>query len=158
MSHLVPCPGCQRHIRVVETACPFCSQELALQNVPPRPLPRSRLGRAKTFWFGATLAGATAIASCGGDAEEDSGSGGSTGSGGTSATTGGSSTTGGGYATGGSYASGGSSAATGGSTGEAGATGEAGSGPLDDGGVQPPYGFPADDGGAMPVYGGPPAD
>src|SRR5262245_11701402 len=28
MTHLVPCPNCQRHVRVSETACPFCSTEL----------------------------------------------------------------------------------------------------------------------------------
>ena len=25
MTHLVPCPGCGRHVRVTESACPFCN-------------------------------------------------------------------------------------------------------------------------------------
>jgi hypothetical protein len=69
MNDLVPCPACRRHVRKHESACPFCSTELALAHLPPPVLPRSRLGRAATFTFGATLAGAALIA-CGGDSEE----------------------------------------------------------------------------------------
>ncbi len=72
MSDLVPCPSCRRHVRKHESACPFCSTELSLTHLPPPVLPRTRLGRAATFTFGATLAGAALIA-CGGDSEEGKG-------------------------------------------------------------------------------------
>lgn len=75
MNHLVPCPDCSRHVRTHESACPFCGSALALQDTPPPLLPRVRLGRAATFAFGATLAGAAALAGCGG-AEEGKGGGG----------------------------------------------------------------------------------
>jgi hypothetical protein len=69
MRELTPCPGCQRHVRKTETSCPFCAQALALADLPAPVLPRSRLGRAATFAFGATLAGATALVACGGESE-----------------------------------------------------------------------------------------
>lgn len=78
MSHLVPCPGCSRHVRQHETACPFCSAALSLAHLPPPALPRARLGRAATFAFGATLVGATALVGCGGDSEEGKEGGGGT--------------------------------------------------------------------------------
>ncbi len=28
MSHLVPCPACNRHVDVTERACPFCASAL----------------------------------------------------------------------------------------------------------------------------------
>lgn len=68
MSHLVPCPECSRHVRVTETACPFCSLPLDLADAPSPVLPGQRLSRAATLAFGATLASATALAACGGDA------------------------------------------------------------------------------------------
>lgn len=68
MSELAPCPECQRHVRKDETCCPFCGQALSLSQLPARVLPRSRLGRAATFAFGATLASAT-LSGCGGDSE-----------------------------------------------------------------------------------------
>lgn len=74
MSDLVPCPACQRHVRKHETACPFCTVELALAHLPPPVLPRSRLGRAATFAFGASLVGA-ALA-CGGESEQGKNGGG----------------------------------------------------------------------------------
>jgi len=64
MSTLTPCPECQRHVRKTETQCPFCGQAVSLAHVPAPMLPRKRLGRAATFAFGATVAGATAIAAC----------------------------------------------------------------------------------------------
>lgn len=69
MNHLVPCPECSRHVRVIETECPFCALPLDLAGTPEPQLPRTRLGRAATFAFGATLASATALAACGGRAE-----------------------------------------------------------------------------------------
>jgi hypothetical protein len=64
MSALTPCPECQRHVRRTETQCPFCGEAVSLGHVPMPVLPRKRLGRAATFAFGATVAGATAIAAC----------------------------------------------------------------------------------------------
>jgi len=68
MSELRPCPECQRHVRTAETSCPFCGQSLSLSHLPAPVLPRSRLSRAATFAFGATLVGATALVGCGGEA------------------------------------------------------------------------------------------
>ena len=121
MSHLAPCPSCKRHVRVNESTCPFCKSELDLASVPAPVVPRSRLGRAATFAFGATLVGAGAIASC---SDEDTGTrrrgeGGSAGSG----------------ATGGS--NNGGTAGQGGSAGSSGAGGTPG-----DGGTVPVYGAP----------------
>ncbi|HTA89788.1 MAG TPA: hypothetical protein VK745_09445 [Polyangiaceae bacterium] len=76
MKHLVPCPECSRHVRVSETQCPFCALPLDLAGTPEPQLPRSRLGRAATFAFGATLVSATALAACSSDADDSSGSGG----------------------------------------------------------------------------------
>jgi hypothetical protein len=64
MSQLTPCPECQRHVRKNEARCPFCGTALSLAHLPAPALPRKRLGRAATFAFGATVAGATAIAAC----------------------------------------------------------------------------------------------
>src|SRR5450432_3685416 len=64
MKHLVPCPECNRHVRVSELECPFCASPLDLANTPPPQLPRSRLSRAATLAFGATLVSATAISAC----------------------------------------------------------------------------------------------
>ena len=54
---LVPCPGCQRHVRAADRACPFCSAVLpaslagtAMPAAPPR------LSRAAMLAFGASLA------------------------------------------------------------------------------------------------------
>ena len=57
MSQLVPCPACSRHVRVTEPTCPFCGDGLALAGTPAPGLPKSRLGRASDFAFGATLVG-----------------------------------------------------------------------------------------------------
>jgi hypothetical protein len=88
MNQLIPCPECQRHVRTSETSCPFCGQALSLSNVPAPSLPRSRLGRAATFAFGATLVGATALLGCGGKSESKKEGEGGTASGGASAGTG----------------------------------------------------------------------
>jgi hypothetical protein len=61
MSQLVPCPGCDRHVRSDETTCPFCQAALA----PTRPCvggcsapPPARLARAALVAAGAALLGA----------------------------------------------------------------------------------------------------
>jgi hypothetical protein len=88
VNHLVPCPECSRHVRVSETECPFCALPLDLSGTPEPQLPKTRLGRAATFAFSATLASVTAVVACGGEATETSGAGaaaGKTSNGGTSA-------------------------------------------------------------------------
>jgi hypothetical protein len=52
MSELLPCTSCQRHIRIDEEECPFCSSARV------RPQRASRIAR------GAVLVGATALAGC----------------------------------------------------------------------------------------------
>jgi hypothetical protein len=66
MNQLVPCPQCSRHVRVSELACPFCALPLDLSGTPEPRLPSTRLSRAATLAFGATLASATALAACSG--------------------------------------------------------------------------------------------
>jgi hypothetical protein len=62
MSHLLPCPACNRHIEAVESVCPFCAAPLpvAFAARPPRATPPRRLGRAALMAAGATLMGAAA--------------------------------------------------------------------------------------------------
>ena len=58
MRQLVPCPGCARHVRASEPACPFCG------DASPRSAPASRaVARSRTLIFGAALA-STAVAGC----------------------------------------------------------------------------------------------
>jgi hypothetical protein len=61
MNDLRPCPECRRHVRVDETACPFCTAALAPASPPA--LPVGRLTRAAVFTAGAAL---VAGAACGG--------------------------------------------------------------------------------------------
>jgi hypothetical protein len=65
MSHLVPCPACNRHVDVAESACPFCAAALpvAFRAQPPLIPLRGRLGRAALMAAGATLMGAAACSS-----------------------------------------------------------------------------------------------
>jgi len=65
MSHLVPCPACNRHVDVAESACPFCAIALpaAFRAQQPSAPPRARLGRAALMAAGATLMGAAACSS-----------------------------------------------------------------------------------------------
>src|SRR5262245_3592410 len=136
MSHLVPCPGCNRHVRHVETHCPFCGAGLALSDVRAPQVPTTRLGRAALFTFSATLAGATALVACGGESESGDEDGGKSGSSTGGASTGGAST--GGASTGG--ASTGGMAPGGASTGGT-ATGGASTGGFA-GTLAPAYGAP----------------
>lgn len=69
MSHLVPCPGCERHVRVLEASCPFCKTALDLSSTPPPILPSQRLGRAALFAFGVTLAAGAGVTGCSSDGE-----------------------------------------------------------------------------------------
>jgi hypothetical protein len=175
MSDLVPCPSCSRHVRKHESACPFCSAELSLAHLPPPVLPRSRLGRAATFTFGATLAGAALIA-CGGESEDGKRGGGGASAGGSAgqsgATTGGSAMGGNiaqpygvpplggaGFGGGGQTTAGNGGQSNAGSGGQsaAGAGGQSNGGNGGQGGgVAPPYGIPP--AGGSPIYGAAPAD
>lgn len=62
MSHLLPCPACNRHIDAAETACPFCAAPVTevFGAPPPRAMPPRRLGRAALMAAGAALMGAAA--------------------------------------------------------------------------------------------------
>ena len=62
MSHLLPCPACNRHVDAAETVCPFCAAVLHESFRAARPLlsPPRRLGRAALMAAGATLVGAAA--------------------------------------------------------------------------------------------------
>lgn len=153
MNHLVPCPDCRRHVRVSESACPFCSASLDLAATPEPLLPTRRLGRARLFAFGATLAASITGIACGGQSESDKGAGGA----------GGGATGGSGGSTGGSGGSGGS-----GNTGGSNTGGDAGTGFGGFAGAPGlMYGMPAIDagidgantggfGGGQPLYGAPP--
>jgi hypothetical protein len=63
---LTPCPSCARHVRVAESACPFCRAALpaSLRGIKSPEAPRSRLSRAAMFAL--TAAGAAATTACGG--------------------------------------------------------------------------------------------
>ena len=52
--HLRPCPGCSRHVRVSEGACPFCGVSLdpSFAAAPVPVAPSKRLSRAALFAFG----------------------------------------------------------------------------------------------------------
>lgn len=144
MNALTPCPGCRRHVRQSETSCPFCSVELDLSVADPV-LPRTRLGRAALFAFGATLAASVSTTACGSD-DDGGGSGGSGGSGATSS--------------GGSGGSGGSAGSATGGTAGSGSGGVAGNAAGGSAGFAAEYGGPPFDGGAgfSADYGTPPMD
>ena len=56
--HLAACPSCARHVRVSESACPFCRAALsdAFRATPARQAPRARLTRAALFALGTGVA------------------------------------------------------------------------------------------------------
>lgn len=64
MAHLVPCPGCSRHVRAGEASCPFCASPLTLVAVEPPRTPKARLGRAATFAFGAAVVTTISVTGC----------------------------------------------------------------------------------------------
>jgi hypothetical protein len=77
-SHLRACAKCSRHVRVSESACPFCGVALSEAfRASPAPLPpRARLSRAALFAFGTgTLALAPGCSSSSPDLVQDSGPG-----------------------------------------------------------------------------------
>ena len=56
---LAPCPGCSRHVRVDDGACPFCGAAFAAALAPrPGVDARRRLSRAALFTFAASVGGA----------------------------------------------------------------------------------------------------
>ena len=126
---LRPCPSCARHIRIVETACPFCQAALpdSFRLAPPTDRSRRLLSRSALFALGASL---TAAPACDGDAKgtdaaamDSKGSGGS--AGGASGSGGGAGGSGGGTDAGadrGSGGSGGGGGGTGGGGGSGGST------------------------------------
>lgn len=59
MSDLHPCTECGRHVRIDETACPFCAA--SLEPGVPRRIRKGRFTRAAVF--AGALAGATACSS-----------------------------------------------------------------------------------------------
>jgi hypothetical protein len=65
MSHLAPCPACNRHVDVAEGACPFCATALpaSFRAQPPLIPLRGRLSRAALMTAGAALMGAAACSS-----------------------------------------------------------------------------------------------
>lgn len=70
---LVPCPACERHVRVSEARCPFCEAALP-ESIAQRAVPATtqRLSRAATFVFGAA---ALVASGCGTPANPDGGGG-----------------------------------------------------------------------------------
>jgi hypothetical protein len=69
-NHLLPCPGCARHVRAIDPMCPFCGAALPTslrQQMVPR-VPLKRLGRSATLAFGAALA-AAGCGDAGGDVD-----------------------------------------------------------------------------------------
>ncbi len=140
MNSLVPCPGCARHVRVGESACPFCSAGLSSAMadavIPAAP---ARMKRAALFAFAATIS----VAGCGDSTPSgyDSGvvadAGGATDSGRPATDSGAPATDSGRPAT---------DAGT--------AVADSGGGPSDAGGIAPLYGAPADDAGPPVDSGG----
>ncbi|MGZ3421470.1 MAG: hypothetical protein ACXVEF_33775 [Polyangiales bacterium] len=59
---LVPCPGCRRHVRAADGACPFCSAAIDSTRIAPDA--RTRLSRGALF---AVAAASVAIAGCSSD-------------------------------------------------------------------------------------------
>lgn len=144
MSPLVPCPGCARHVRAAERACPFCDSalptDLAASAVPAA---TTRMKRAAVFTFATSLA----LAGCGSTTTSNDASVTAD----TSADTGPSTDNGPATDTGfdsGIFVDAGT---------DAGAPDDDG-GPVAAYGAPPDVGFPDEDGGIAPPYGIPPKD
>ena len=161
MTALLPCPGCQRHVRASDSRCPFCETTLTPREVHLRPLPR--LSRAAIVAFTTTLAvgcgSSVTLQDDGGDTSTSAGTGsGSTGP----TTTSGAGASGGADATGGAGGMGGFGigpmyGAPGGfdANGGASATGGAGTGGEGTGG-EGTGGEETGEGGNIALYGGAP--
>jgi len=126
VSHL-PCPTCQRHVRLSDTTCPFCATVLpvvvpAASSVEPAP----RLGRIAVLAAGAAMM--AGLAACDDPAQPKTGTGGAAATGGKGGSAGGSATGGNGGTAGASGAGGG--AGSSGTGGAAAATGGAGGVPV----------------------------
>src|SRR5580658_2561143 len=64
-ARLLACPSCARHVRVSESACPFCATSLPASfgaGAAAKP-PPARLSRGELYAFG--TAAALAVAACG---------------------------------------------------------------------------------------------
>jgi hypothetical protein len=59
---LISCPGCDRHVRTNETACPFCQADIAdaISRAMPRPVPMAGMSRTAMMAFAAASLGAAA--------------------------------------------------------------------------------------------------
>lgn len=62
MQH-APCPGCARHVRVSELACPFCAHSPRGGFVAPPYVPPRRIGRAALLAFRVSAVATTACGS-----------------------------------------------------------------------------------------------
>jgi hypothetical protein len=56
MPRLAPCPRCSRHVRLVETSCPFCAAPVTGTLVARSAAPTRGLKRAALFALSATVA------------------------------------------------------------------------------------------------------
>ncbi|MEZ4224381.1 MAG: hypothetical protein R3B13_25755 [Polyangiaceae bacterium] len=61
---LVPCPSCERHLRVDESSCPFCATAVSFPHAPPDAVRWSdtRLSRSARVALGAAMV--TALDGC----------------------------------------------------------------------------------------------
>ena len=75
---LHPCPSCDRHVRVTESACPFCDAPLPRRPRAQSIVPAGRLGSLAVLTFRAAAIGA-ALNACGGEASDDDGAAGAAG-------------------------------------------------------------------------------
>lgn len=67
---LIPCGDCGRHVRIIESACPFCGVAVVAEGVAVAQRPKVRLGRAAMFTVGAAM---LAVAGCGDDGGDTDG-------------------------------------------------------------------------------------
>jgi hypothetical protein len=63
MSMLVPCSGCQRHVRVGDDACPFCGSRTAAAFAAAKGRPSARVGLKRAALF--ALSTTVAVSACG---------------------------------------------------------------------------------------------
>lgn len=75
---LVPCTQCDRHVRVTESACPFCDAPRPLEAAPQPSLPTGRLGSLATLTFRAAAIGAL-LTACSAESSDDDGGAGAAG-------------------------------------------------------------------------------